>query len=38
MGPSLQLVQQKIETARSPEGGYRVDRLRAPAIVGERAK
>ena len=38
MGPSLQLVQQKIETARSPEGGYRVDRSRAPAIVGERAK
>jgi NADH-quinone oxidoreductase subunit M len=38
MGPSLQLVQQKIETARSPENGYRVDRLRAPAIDGERAK
>ena len=38
MEPSLLLVQQRIENARSPEGGYRVDRLRAPAIDGERAK
>ena len=38
MGPSLLRVQQRIENARSPEGGYRVDRLRTPAIDGERAK
>jgi len=38
MGPSLLLVQKKIENVRSPEGGYRVDRLPAPAIDGERAK
>ena len=38
MAPSLLRVQQKIENARSPEGDYRVDRLHAPAIDGERAK
>jgi NADH-quinone oxidoreductase subunit M len=35
MEPSLRLVQQRIENARSPEGGYRVQRLQ---ILGERAK
>jgi len=32
MEPSLRLVQQRIENARSPEGGYRVQRLLSPAL------
>lgn len=38
MEPSLRLVQQRIENARSPEGGYRVQGLTTPGIAGERAK
>ena len=38
MGPSLLLIQHRIENAGSPEGGYRVDRSPAPAMDGERAK
>jgi NADH-quinone oxidoreductase subunit M len=38
MEPSLRLVQQRIVNARSPEGGYRVERLRAPGSESERAK
>jgi len=38
MEPSLRLVQERIETARSPEGGYHVERLHAPGFAGERAK
>ncbi len=32
MEPSLRLVQQRIENARSPEGGYRVHQLPAPVL------
>ena len=38
MGPSLLLVQQRIERTRTPEGDYKVNRLPAPAIDGEQAK
>jgi NADH-quinone oxidoreductase subunit M len=38
MEPSLRLVQQRIENARSPEGGYRVQRLLSPGADGERAR
>jgi NADH-quinone oxidoreductase subunit M len=38
MEPSLRLVQQRIENARSPEGGYRVQRLLSPGAAGERAR
>jgi NADH-quinone oxidoreductase subunit M len=38
MGPSLLLIQHRIENAGSPEGGYRVNRSPAPAMDGERAK
>ena len=38
MEPSLRLVQQKIETARSLEDGYKVDRSPVPAIEGNWAK
>jgi len=32
MEPSLRLVQQRIESARSPEGGYRVEQPLVPAL------
>jgi len=38
MEPSLRQVQQRIENARGPEGGYRVERLSGPGSAGERAK
>ena len=38
MEASLQLVQQRIENARSPEGGYRVERMQPRRPAGERAK
>jgi NADH-quinone oxidoreductase subunit M len=38
MEPSLRLVQQRIENARNPEGGYRVQGLTNPPIADERAK
>ncbi len=38
MEPSLRLVQRRVQTARSPEGGYRVERLHAPLVESERAK
>jgi NADH-quinone oxidoreductase subunit M len=36
MEPSLRIVQQRIENARSPEGGYRVQQLSNPGPAGER--
>jgi NADH-quinone oxidoreductase subunit M len=38
MEPSLRMVQQRIENARSPENGYHVEQMHAPGIAGERAK
>jgi NADH-quinone oxidoreductase subunit M len=38
MDSSIQLIQQRIENARAPEGGYRVEWLHAPWTAGERAK
>jgi NADH-quinone oxidoreductase subunit M len=40
MDASIQLVQQRIENAHAPEGGYRVQRRHAPGIAsaGERAR
>jgi len=38
METSLRMVQQRIENAHSPEGGYRVEQLHAPGLAGERAK
>ncbi len=38
MDASIQLVQQRIENARVPNGGYRVDRLQVPGNAGEQAK
>ncbi|MBN1571368.1 MAG: NADH-quinone oxidoreductase subunit M [Acidobacteria bacterium] len=38
MEPSLRLVQQRIENARGPEGGYRVERLPASGAAAEQAK
>jgi NADH-quinone oxidoreductase subunit M len=38
MDASIQRVQQRIENARSPEGGFRVQWFRAPLSAGEQAK
>jgi NADH-quinone oxidoreductase subunit M len=38
MEPSLRFVQQRIENARSPEGGYRVQQFFKPGISGDRVK
>ena len=38
MSTSIRLVQQRIENARSPEGGYRVQRLPANRTIGEQVK
>jgi NADH-quinone oxidoreductase subunit M len=38
MDASVKLIQQRIEDARVPEGGYHVRQLQAPWIEGERAK
>ena len=38
MDASLQRVQQRIESARVPEGGYRVQWIHHPSSAGERAK
>jgi NADH-quinone oxidoreductase subunit M len=38
MDASIELIQQRLESARSPEGGYHVQSLQAPRTAGERAK